>query len=67
MRCSFPNLCVFYQETESNNSKRPICLLQDFEINYKNLSKIENCHNHKTFKELNRNWKNILDIPMTKV
>ena len=41
---------------ESDHPKRPYCTLHDFEINYKNLSKIQNCESHQTFKQNKEKW-----------
>jgi hypothetical protein len=54
-----PEVCIFYQEVDiSNNLKKPVCVLHDIQINHKNLSIIENCQDHKTFKQLKDEWKN---------
>ena len=59
MQCTNPT-CIHYYETDKNNNiKRPVCLLFDIDINYKNIDRIENCLNHKTYKKLKENWKNI--------
>jgi len=59
MRCSFPEICKWYLESESSNTaKRPICLLHDIIINYTNITKIENCQDHQTLKQNKDKWKN---------
>lgn len=56
MKCSYPNLCIYYYEVESTSKpKTPICLKYDFDINYHNLDKIENCQDHKTYEQLRDN------------
>ena len=57
MRCSYPNLCVWYMEP--GNHKLPVCTLNDMEIKYTNIEKIENCKNHKTAKQVLEEWENI--------
>lgn len=65
MRCSFPTICIFYYELGSNKS--PVCTLNDFEINYTNIKKIEECTSHKTYQENSKSWKILLANPEIKV
>ena len=58
MQCFQPKLCIFCQEVDA--PKRLICIKYDFDINYTNLSKIENCKDKLTFQENRTKWKNLL-------
>jgi hypothetical protein len=55
MRCSWPNVCIWYHESDA---KKPYCTLHEFYINYTNTEKIETCQNHKTLEEIMDNYKN---------
>lgn len=56
MKCTNPELCIHYYEIINpyNSAKNPkaICIKHDFDINYNNLDKIENCECHKTYYRL---------------
>jgi len=56
MQCTNPKLCIFCQEVDT--PKKLICIKFDFDINYTNLSKIENCKDKLTLQENRNRWKN---------
>jgi len=58
MQCLKPKLCIFCQETD--NPKKLICIKYDFDINYTNLSKIENCQDKLTLQENRSKWRKLL-------
>lgn len=49
-QCEHPKLCIWCFETD--NPKKLICLLNNFDINYHNINKIKNCQLHKTYQQL---------------
>jgi hypothetical protein len=59
-KCSYPDLCLWYYETDSSGVKtrKPICLFHDIDINYHNKTKIETCEHHTTHKQLKEKWDN---------
>lgn len=60
MKCDFPRTCIYCIETDK--PKRLICSLKDIEINYHNLSIIEDCQSFKTYQKINNSWKKLLDL-----
>lgn len=65
MKCINP-LCINYFEIQNpyipQKTIIPTCLKHEFEINYQNITKIENCQDHKTYQQLKEEWRNILAI-----
>jgi len=62
MKCTNP-LCIHYYEFDISPTKvSVVCLKHEFEINYQNLTKIENCQDHKTYEQVREDWKNYLKI-----
>ena len=56
-QCQHPKPCIWYQESEkSDTPKKPYCLLHDIEINFYNITKIQNCEDHKTYQKLKDSW-----------
>ena len=60
MKCTNP-LCIHYQEFDISPTKiKPFCLKHEFDINYHNLTKIENCQDHKTYEQVREERKMFL-------
>ncbi len=60
MKCQIP-LCIHFYEFDISPTKaKVVCLKHEFDINYHNLTKIENCQDHKTYQQLREEQKMFL-------
>lgn len=60
MKCTHPNLCIQYMEITNPNIPakiaKGVCTKHDFDVNFHNQDKIDNCQDHKTYEQRREEW-----------